>query len=409
MRSRSHVLEKFSTFIHFEGDSFARWITNSRLLLSLERCGISPETLETVWVRYWHETWKRQSIGLASQHLLAYLQEPCYYATQGTLNRYGQYLSVRYRLSDCFQETILYTGTVLDSFDPTLASLSTFAQEVFRRKLTDRLRECNEIDTSTDWSLLRRVRNRRLVNALKSIGLSEIEVEQYRLARNCFVTLYSPTIPTGLRQLPEPEWETWVAIAQLYNQERTRQLQVAGLACSPDRIRRWMTNCAAAIRAYRFQPPMQSLDAPRVGQESGNLGDELPATLDESLLSRIVMEEEALERQQLQFRLHQVLMSTLKELDQQTQTILHLYYRKRVSQSQISQQLNIAQPTVCRRLAKAEERLLQALVQWSQADLNKSVTPDLIKSMRTALKTWLEVRYRASELPSISSAAELEE
>jgi hypothetical protein len=68
MCPRPHVLEKFSTFIQFESDRFDRWIGDSRLHRNMQKClENSNEQLESLWVGYWHEIWKRQSDQLADQ------------------------------------------------------------------------------------------------------------------------------------------------------------------------------------------------------------------------------------------------------------------------------------------------------------------------------------------------------
>jgi RNA polymerase sigma factor (sigma-70 family) len=350
----------------------------------------SPQTTvsESFWALYWYQTWQTSSHHLAGQHLSAYLQEPCYWAAQQMVKKFT---SVQYKLPDYFQSAIAEVNTVLKGFNPDRgASLKTYAGMVFPSLLRDMLRQRQEADLCTGWTLLRKVSKKRLVESLQNIGLSDEAIAQHRLAWSCFKAIYIQSTPTA--PLPTPDTTLWVKVASLYNTERLEQLPSTRLTVSAETIEQWLTRCVNAIRAY-LHPPIDSLNTPKPNQASGEIQDDLPAPFSESLLSEIIAQEEVRNRRTQQSQIYRVVMTAIENLSAESQQLMQLYYQEGLTQQQIAQQLQIGQAKVSRRLTKARESLLIALVQWNQAELNNSPTPTLIKEMSTALEEWLRIRY----------------
>lgn len=393
MRPRQQITELFSTFLQFEADYFDRWITDARLRRRMQQLMQQPQTAEAptserFWVMYWHKRWQEQHQP-ANLHLAAYLQESCYWAAQQTVRKFAD---LQYRLSDCFQIAIAEANTVLKGFNAERgASLKTYASMAFSSVLRDALRQRQIVDLCSNWTLLRRVSKKRLLEALKFGGVSESAMPQYHLAWVCFKALYVPVTPA--ERLPKPDSAFWERVAELYNRER-QQLVTPGNATSAVKIEHWLTQTAGWVRAYLY-PAIGSLNTPKFGEDTTEVQDTLAAEESDSLLNQLVAAEEISERTNQQAQLNRALSNAITKLDSQSQEILRLYYQQGLTQQQIMRELALSQASVSRRLSKARENLLGATVQWSQS-LNIVVNPALIKEMSTALDEWLNLRYQPS-------------
>lgn len=390
MRPRQTVLEAFSTFIQFEGDRFHRWLADARLHRRMQRClEQSPkEVSRNFWALYWYKIWQAEPRPPATNHLSAYLQEACYWSAQRTLTHFA---SQQYGLADCFQIAIPRITKVLQGFRPDQgASLHNYAAAIFSSAIRDTLRQQQEVDLCSTWGLLRKVSQKRLTEALLHTGLGEAAVAQSLLAWNCFKRCYAPSQPGSSRKLPKPDPATLEQIATLYNQERP-QLPQPGPTATSELLEQWLLAAAQAARTY-LHPTVVSINTPRPGQESGELLDSLPGE-DESLLASLLEQEEAQTRQGQQAQLNQVLETTIASLESPLPELLRLYYGENLTQQQMATQLDLKQYTVSRRLTKARELLLAALIRWGQETLHISPTADVLDYTSTVLEEWLQQHY----------------
>lgn len=412
MYPRQKIIEMFSTFVQFEADRFSCWAIDLQLHRSMQRCLESyskqqsvfdseRRSFEQFWALYWYDCWQIQENALAERHLSAYLQEPCYWAAQQTTRKFT---NVQFGISDHFQTAIVAVQTVLKGFNPDRgANLKTFASITFSRLLKDNLRQRQEASFCTNLGLLRRVSKKRLLEVLKQAGLSPTTIAQYQLAWMCFKARYVQT-QAETQQLPTADEALWIAIATLYNTERRNQLDSAVSDSSPETIERWLNQCATWVRAYLY-PPVESLNVPKAGLESGGeIQDDLVDPLQASLLTALVIQEEHQERQDQWVQIRNRMVMAIETLDAQSQELLRLYYQQGLTQQQMMQQLQISQATVSRRLTKAREAVLMALVQWRQQALNSPTTSNLIKDMSAALEEWLGVHYGVPN-PDLGSQA----
>ena len=386
MRSRQDLTELFSTFMQFDAERFSAWAVDARLRRSMQNClQRFPEApdLESFWVLYWYKVLQTPPSALAELHLVAYLQEPCYWAAQQIVKKF---IAVQYSLSDYFQMAIAEAHTVLQRFNPDRgASLKTYAGMVFASALRDALRQRQAVDLCTNWTLLRKISKKRLNEALQAAGLSDAAIAGYRLAWTCFKALHVPTSPTD--SLPSADRHLWEAVARLYSAECPK-------AIDAETVEQWLTRCAGWVRAYLY-PAIASLNAPQLNQKSGQEGGEVQdhlAASSESLLTEIIALEEIQDRQTQQVQVQKVLLTAIEQLDTPSQELMRLYYSQGLTQQQIVQHLQMSQASVSRRLNKVREGLLTTVVQWSQKELNIVPTPTLIKEMSAALEVWLSDR-----------------
>lgn len=300
----------------------------------------------------------------------------------------------QYPLADCFQIAIASLSDILKRYSPNHgASLKTYASLVFGNTIRDSLRQQHEADIRTDWGLLRKLSQKRLVESLQQTGLSADAIASYVLAWTCFKTLWTSGDAPATRRLSRPDQATWDAIAQLYNRQRPHQLSPTAPQGTPETLERWLLSCAKYVRAYLY-PATTSLNLSKSESGAGELQDDLPDRAGASPLTDLITQEELQERQTQQAQINEVLTTALTTLNPQIQTLLTLYYGQQLTQQQIAVQLDIKQYTVSRRLSSAKESLLLKLAQWSQETLHISLTSTAVSHMSVVLEEWLEEKGR---------------
>lgn len=408
MHLREAIVDIFSTFLQFEGDSFSGWATDPRLRRSMQQRlaqFADAEPVERFWVLYWHKYWLKTveaAKGTDTQveatlplgHLSAYLQETCYWSVQRTM---AHSQSPQTRLSDCFQVAIVEVAKILRVYDPDqTASLKTYASIAFANVIRNYLRQRREVDLCNDWGLLLKVSRKQLSEALHAGGLTSEQIDRSLLAWSCFNDLHTPNQTPGVRKLAAPDATTWAAIATAYNQQQ-QQLAVPGSACSPETLERWLLTCAKQVRQYLY-PAIASLNVSRSGQTNHEWQDELLDPGQESLLTDLIAQEEDQQRQAQSLQVNQVLVEALAQLKPEAQTLLQRYYQAGLTQQQIAQELGLRQYQVSRQLTRAREALLLTFTQWSQNTLHISLTSDVVKSITLVLEEWLQAHYQGSHL-----------
>ncbi|RUS94195.1 hypothetical protein DSM106972_093920 [Dulcicalothrix desertica PCC 7102] len=398
MQMRQSIIELFSTFLELDASRVIGWATDARLrrhmIKSLSQLS-QPEQSEDFWVYYWYKLWLDTPESLVRDHLSAYLQEVCYWAARKTVTGIS---SSQYTLSDCFQMAIIRVDKVLKGYKPNMGfSLKNYSSAIFSSELKEMLRQQNEIDICTNWRLLKKVTQKRLIESLKNAGQSAEAIERYVLAWKCYQELCAPSQPSGTRKLQKPSEATWQSIAQLYNSLRLTQLTTPGAELNPESLEKWLTSCAKAVRTYLY-PNMTSLNAKIGEDDGGELQDILPQLKQESYISEIIAAEEQLDRQSQQAQIGDVLVKALKELDEEALNIIQIYYTQKLTQQQIAKELGVKQYTVSRRLTKARDTLLLKLATWSQESMHISLNPSVLNYINTVLEEWLQVHYSRNSI-----------
>lgn len=403
MKPRQDITELFSTFIQFADDYFSHWVVDPKLRRNLQLClqSIAPAAIdraESFWALYWYRCWQAKPNGLAIAHLSAYLQEACYWAARNLSLQQGS-------LPDYFQMAIADLPKILSRYDPhQLTSLKVYAGVSFSNAIRDALRQRGEADSRSDWGLLRKVSQKRLVEALQMAGFSQAQIAQYCLVWTCFKTCWAPNDQRGSRQLARPNAATWDAIASLYNRQRLHQRSPAPFIERSAILERWLQDCARQLRTY-LHPQTTSLNLDRFEPGSGDLQAELPDLSGSSPLADLIAQEEQQERQNQQQQVSQVLTAALARLKPEVRQLLELYYQQGLTQQEIAARLEIKQYTVSRRLSSAKAELLLALARWSQETLHIALASPVVSQMNMALEEWLQLHYpNANLLPSEEDA-----
>ena len=392
MLPRQDTIKIFSTFIQFDYDRFGSWATDNRLRRSMRQSldKVSTESSDNFWALYWHQIWLEQPKGLAREHLAAYLQEICFWSSTKTISGFS---STQYTVPDCFQVAIAGIDKVLKGFDRERGfNLKSYASITFGNLIRELLRQKKEIDICSDWSLLRKLSQKRMTEALAGAGLDSEAVDKYILAWNCFKTIYVPERANSTRKLPKPEAETWNAIANLYNKERSTQLNPAGDAANEENVEKWMLICVKAARSYLF-PNVTSINQPKPGYDSGEIVDSIVGEVEDSLLTDMIADEEAQKRGQQQADINQFLTAKIEKLKPEEQKLLELYYSLELKQAEIAKELNTQQYTVSRKLSRARKTLLKELAKWTESTMHISLTSDILNNISSLLEEWLAGYY----------------
>jgi RNA polymerase sigma factor (sigma-70 family) len=398
MQTRLGIIEIFSTFVQFHGDSFSGWMTDSALRRSIkyrmEHSSQKESDKDSFWALYWYKVWQNQGSPVAAAHISAYLQEVCYWVAKKIAMNFSSQSSV----ADCFQMAIFRVTKILSKFNLKYSSnLKAYAELAFESYLKDSLRLRHEIDICTDWALLHKISRKRLINSLKNSGFNSLIIESYVLAWECFKELYIGNDGTKIRKLVKPDVLVWQAITNLYNVQRISQLNDSTTTATTEMLEEYLSRCAKAIRGF-ISPNIISIDTPRNEQQEGSLLDAIPASIDESLLTEIIAQEEFVTTQQHIAQLREVIHQAIAHFDQQSQQILQTYYSKQLTQQEIAQELGIQQYQVSRRLSSIKRSLLKSLAQWSHDTLHISPTPDVLDAMSINLEEYLK-KYGVADLP----------
>jgi RNA polymerase sigma factor (sigma-70 family) len=392
MESRTQILDMFSTFAFLEGDYFRRWVSDPRLRRSMEKSTASiatPTQTDKFWSVYWYKKWQSQSHCLAESHLTAYLQETCYWAAQ----QISQRSSIsQYTFGDYFQITNSEIQRVLKSFSSDRGStLKSYASLVLSNVLKETLRRRQAAEICSDWSLLYRTSKKRIRDVLVHSGIAEPELSQYQLLWFCFTTQYVPFGSTGeLSQ--QLDAHLWRQITDLYNTKRQGQLSVTGAELSPEQIETRLAHLGRWIRNYLY-PTIDSLNRLKPSQEGGEIQDDLFDPTSQNLVDLAIEVEDCTQRTIHQSKLQSVLEKAIELLDPEYKEILRLFYQDQLSQLELADRLKVSQPTVSRRMKKAEEQLLSALLVWVQSALNEFPDPNTLKVISSTLREWLNTYY----------------
>jgi RNA polymerase sigma factor (sigma-70 family) len=394
MRQRKDLIEIFSAFLQFESDRPTLWAIDPRLQRSMTRAVESePRGSEDFWAVYWLRQYDkhsdtlspalRQSIG----HLAAYLQETCFWSVSRVMPRLG---AVQMKLSDCFQVAIADVPKLLQAFDASKPTgLKTYANTVFGNCLRDYLRQSKEVDFCSDWGLLQKISRKRLLDALVANNFDAAMRDRYYLAWKVLTTNHSSEKLPKLRTIETPDAQTWQLITRSFDRERKDFPHVA--AATATELEKWLLDAAKKVRSYLY-PTVNSLNIKKGDDTEADWESNLVGN-DRSPLEELEEREARAERHSQQQQMVAVLQEAIAKLDDTARELLTLYYRDRATQQHIAQQLAIPQYTVSRKLSKARENLLKAILAWRQNTLHIAPTSDVISSISTLLEEWLESFY----------------
>jgi RNA polymerase sigma factor (sigma-70 family) len=393
MRQRKDLIEIFSAFLQFESDRPTLWAIDPRLHRGMMRSiAAEPRGSEDFWGVYWLRQYAghpaespalRQSIG----HLAAYLQETCFWSVNRVLPRMG---SVQIKLSDCFQVAIADLPKLLQGFDPSKPTgLKPYANTVFGNCVRDYLRQRQEVDVCSDWGLLQKISRKRLLDALTANSFDRVNCDRYYLAWKALTTNHHSEPSPKLRKISAPDAKAWQLIEQTFDRERKDFPDIP--AATAKELEKWLLDAARKVRNYLY-PTVNSLNIKKSDDTEADWVSDLVGS-EASPMEYLEQQENITERQTQQQQMVAALEQAISNLDPAARQLLKLYYQDRATQQQIAQQLDLPQYTVSRKLSKARETLLKAVLTWGQTTSHISPTSDVITGISALLEEWLESFY----------------
>lgn len=398
MHRRTAVLDIFSTFARFTGDRFESWISDRRLVRSMEKQmaqqTLQPKRPEAFWAVYWYQQWQ-QTEPLALRHLCAYLQEPCYWAAENVTRRF---VSTQFTLADGFQTAIAHLKPILTRYDPTYgSSLKAYAHTAFGNVIRNQLRQQKAADICSDWGLLRKLSQAQLKRSLLAAGFIQTDLDI--LIWQCFQAICIPNpdriAGRAVHTLKQPTAEQLSQIAERYPQQRAQLSTLSDQLPAKIDAKTVAESLKRSVQAARshLTPDITSLNQPQYDDGKERI-DDLAAA--ETPLAQMLAAEAYAEQQQKVQAIEQVLGEAIAQLAPSTQMLLCLYYQQQLTQKEIASQLQIQQYQVSRQLSRARQQLLLSVAKWSQETLHISIESAVLASMSAVIHEWLQ-RHYASE------------
>ncbi|MEM9155311.1 MAG: hypothetical protein AAGB13_09770, partial [Cyanobacteria bacterium P01_F01_bin.33] len=374
------------------------WMTNLKLKYHFDKHERQlSESSEQFWVVYWHSQWRSQPRSLAREHLVAYLQEPCFWAAYDfriTLE------STPYSVIDFFQicfaleinssnpeKRITLIDKILDKYLPeTSKSLGSYAQISFKHALGKEIYRLTRIRQCSNWSLLchKDVGDEVLRNALTREGFPEIAREQMRLMCECFRLFFDGKSPTA---------RVWKQIAAAYN--RTKSNYGTWPTLTAVDLEERLELCGRAIRSF-YALSVKSLDAPVGGSECDS------RTLEDSLVDpfEALSNIERLANRELWKEAEAILIQAFRELPRDKQMLLALKYgmSPKLDNYAIADRIGFEGSRtrkgnkVSQSIKSTKRKLARALAPWVENTLHAFATSplDTMEGITKAIDLWLE-------------------
>lgn len=414
MHPRTDTLAMFSTFARFSDDRFETWQSDSRLVKSMQshlQQSSQPDHSEKFWTLYWYR--QRHGHPYADHHLWAYLQEPCYWASESITRRFPM---VQCSPADGFHIAIANIDRILNGYNPDHgSSLRAYAHKAFGNCIRDYLRQQNEINISSDWGLLRRISQTQLTQAMQTAGF--IDIGAYILLWQCFKDICVPDPNRSVRSLLAPNKEQLAAIAKRYHLRHRLTPATIDLGIEVDidtpeinaptalqlennqQVSSELSNLATMARSY-LNPIITSLNQPQYDDQPGEEHLDTLASTSTPMVELVTSEDYAQQQLQLQ-QINQVLKTAILGLDAPSHTLLSFYYQKTLTQTEIAYRLDIKQYQVSRRLRRIRQQLLLKVAIWGQETLHISPESAILANVSEVIHEWLQYHY-SPEPPEVS-------
>lgn len=399
MHSRTNVLDIFSTFIQFAEDRFESWISDLRLLRNMREhlATVDVENAEFLqqerfWVIYWHQLWQQQPSSQAAMHLCAYLQEPCYWASENVARRF---VTEQCTVADGFQVAIADVESILKHYNPDHGNtLKAYARSAFGNKIRNHLCQLQAAKIHSDWGLLRRLSQARLKQALLTAGFKD--VASLILAWQCFkACCHNEPQRSATRGLPPPNAEQLAQMVERYNHLRHRLTPVP-LPLNDQTLLRELMHVVKAVRTY-INPTVTSLNQSQNTVAGQELIESLRGDKDDSPMTYLLAVEAHTEQQQYRRQINTVLENAITSLDLPSQRLLRFYYQENLTQKEIANQLEIKQYQVSRRLNWVRKQLLLNVAEWGQNTLHIPIKSTVLVGVNEVIHEWLQRHYSQND------------
>jgi hypothetical protein len=390
MQKRTNLVTQFSSFLCLKEESsslITYWKNtpelerNIKLLLkqqtiSSEEDKIAQEFLQ--WLR-------KEQDSLKNRHLIAYLQESCFFATQKVHQRLRNYWDL-FTWQDYFQWANLLVSSpiqLLSNYDHKFQfKLTTYARHKLEHKLIDQAYQYMGWERSSDWGLLRKLSQSRQKQYLQQIGgLKGNNLEQYLLVIKCFNLIYKSTSQEKNKSLKPPSEQHFREVSKEYNFLVTNKgknlSSLNGKECE-----NIILNSIKFARQYC---------SPSMNNQENELQNNL-------IFNTPLNNQEELEDRETEYSLvNQILTSAFANLENHQKILFQLWKGLQLTQIEIVQVMIVKYPNylnqqfqVAREINLVREYLLDKLINQLFVDQQISLTKQKIRELKSPLDYWLK-------------------
>lgn len=390
IQKRTNLVMQFSSFLCLKEES-SSLITYWKIIPELERSIrqlleqqqivaenddlIAQEILE--WLR------KNQD-NLKTKHLIAYLQESCFFATKKIYQRFRNFGNL-FTWQDFFQ----WANLLLASPTQLLAKynrshnykLTTYARSKIEANLVDQVYQYMRWERASDWGLLRHLKTGSRRKCLQIIGgLRGNDLEKYLLVWECFNLFYSPKGIKKNQKLPPPSSHEFLRVSEEYNficQKQNLNLpSLTQVDCQ-----QIIHQCIQFARSYSNPQMINSSDS------IDYLNDNFSGYTQEQ------KEGDYEEYSQVNLALRE----GFSELNYEEKILLYLWKGLELTQTEIAEIMAVnyqdfikEQYQVTRQISLTRKKLLEKLIKEIFSDAKIHLNQQKIKELKHPLDHWLK-------------------
>ncbi|MBL1210764.1 MAG: sigma-70 family RNA polymerase sigma factor [Geminocystis sp. GBBB08] len=389
MQKRSNLVTQFSSFLCLKEESssvITYWEKtpeleqNIQLLLKQQIISSKEDIVAQEFLR-----WLRKNQDqLKHKHLIAYLQESCFFATQKVYQRLRNYWDL-FTWQDYFQWANLLVSSpvkLLTQYDSNLKfKLNTYAKNKIEYQLIDQAYQYMGWERASDWGLLKQLKvgNRR--KCLQQIGgLKDINLEKYLLIWECFNLIYKPPLAGRNKKLLPPSISHFIQVGNEYNFLITKKYQNLS-SINSEECENILLTCIKFARQY-------------CNPSTITTNEDLDYLTNDKTLNCNNQEENYQDKYDL---VNQVLAEAFAKLISPQKILLQLWKGVKLTQTEIAEIMSVNYPNfvtqqfhVAREISLVRTILLDSLIKKILLDEKVKLTQGKIKELKSPLDHWLQ-------------------
>ncbi|MGI0481317.1 sigma-70 family RNA polymerase sigma factor [Geminocystis sp. CENA526] len=389
MQKRTNLVTQFSSFLCLKEESsslITYWQNTPELerniQLLLQQQTLSPEA--DIIAQEFLLWLKQEQDNFKYKHLIAYLQESCFFATQRVYQRLKNYWDLL-TWYDYFQWGNLLVSSpipLLSNYDHKFqCKLTTYAKNKLENQLIDQAYQSMGWDRSSDWGLLKKLSLSKQRQCLEKIGgLQGTNLEQYLLVLQCFKIIYKSKATGRNKQLSPPSLVDFESISKEYNFIITNKQKNLSSLSTQD-CQTILLNSIKFVRQY-CNPRMINQD------------DKFNNLVVENQLNNL---QESNDEQTEYNLVNQILTSAFAELENPQKILFQLWKGLQLTQTEVVEVMVINYPNfvnqqfqVAREISLVRQYLLNKLIQELFLEQNISLTKAKITELKHPLDDWLQ-------------------
>jgi len=384
MQKRTNLVTQFSSFLYTKDESdylITYWKNipelerNIQLLLK-QQIIIPPED---VLASEFLKNLKAEYDKFKYRHLIAYLQESCFFATQTVYQRLKNYWDL-FTWQDYFQWANLLVSSpvqLLSNYDEQFSfKLTTYTRNKLENQLIDQAYKYMGWERSSDWGLLRKLSVNNQQKCLKNIGgLTDNNLTKYLLVWSCFNVVYNSKGLGTNKKLNSPSDNHFLAVSNEYNFIAKNKINNLPIL-QPKDCENILLDCVSFARQFCNPRLINNVEY------LNNLKDS------------IELDQEEKSEQEL---VNDILTSTFEELETPQKILFQLWKGLGFTQTEIVEVMMVnysnfvtAQFQVAREISFVRQVLLEKLIKQLLLEQNNLLTKEKLKQLKQPLDSWLQ-------------------